>query len=109
MKEIRFLGTSLDDIRQFEPQVRQNIGLQLFRVQNGKEPNDYKPMPTIGSGVSEIRIRDKKGAYRVIYVAKFIDYIYVLSAFNKKTQKTPQSVIKLAKQHYKELINEQRK
>jgi phage-related protein len=65
-------------------------------VQKGLDPSDWKPMPTIGAGVREIRIRDGIGAYRVIYIASVADAIHVLHAFQKKSQKTAQRDLPLA-------------
>ena len=96
MKPIAFLGSSLADIRGFPVIARHDVGYQLARVQGGLEPNDWKPLPTIGRGVREIRVRDSVGAFRVIYVATFQDLIYVLHAFQKKTQKTAQRDLELA-------------
>lgn len=79
---------------------------QLDKVQNELTPSDWKPIPTVGSGVQEIRIRDDSGAYRVIYVAKFADAIYVLHCFQKKTQKTSKSDLELAARRYGALIRE---
>lgn len=104
MKNIAFLGTSLDDIKAFPDDVRQDTGYQLHLVQSGQMPHDYKYMPTIGQGVIEIRQKDSLGIYRTIYTAKFDDCIYVLHAFVKKTQKTSQSDIELAKARLKSLI-----
>lgn len=106
MKDIAFLGTSLDDIRDFPDDVKQDTGYQLHLVQMGEMPNDFKYMPTIGSGVVEIRLKDADGIYRVIYTAKFADTVYVLHAFTKKTQKTPQADLNLAKSRLKDLIQE---
>ena len=78
MKPIVFLGDSLDVIRSFPESARRQAGYQLDKVQRGREPDDWKPMKTIGPGVNEIRIRDESGAFRVIYVAKLDDAIYVL-------------------------------
>ncbi|MBE9579837.1 type II toxin-antitoxin system RelE/ParE family toxin [Moraxella sp. K127] len=96
-----FLGTSLDDIREFPDDIKQDTGYQLHLVQNGQMPSDFKYMPTIGSGVVEIRLKDENGIYRVIYTAKFQDTVYVLHAFTKKTQKTSQADIELAKARLK--------
>lgn len=106
MKPIIFKGTSLDDIRGFNIDIRRQAGFQLDKVQQGLNPNDWKPMPSIGKGVREIRIRDNTGAYRVIYVATFKTAVYVLSAFCKKQQQTPKQAIDKAKRHYKELSND---
>jgi phage-related protein len=67
-------------------------------VQQGLEPSDWKPMPTVGSGVREIRIRDETGAFRVMYVTKLDDVVYVLHAFQKKTQQTARRDLDLAVQ-----------
>jgi phage-related protein len=81
-------------------------GYQLDRVQNGLSPHDWKPMPDIGSGVREIRIRDESGAFRVIYVAKFANAVYVLHCFQKKTQKTNKTDLDLAIKRYGDLVKE---
>jgi phage-related protein len=83
--------------------VRRDIGLQLMRVQFGGEPRNFKPMLTVGAGAYEIRVRDESGAYRVIYVAKFETAVYVLHAFQKKSQQTAKTDIELAKARYKSI------
>ncbi len=70
-------------------------------VQVGREPSDWKPMAIIGPGANEIRVRDVSGAYRVVYVAKFADAVYVLHVFNKKTQQTSALDLELARQRYR--------
>ena len=72
-KPIEFRGTALDDLRAFPLAARREAGHQLDLVQNGHEPDDWKPMITVGQGVQEIRVRDAAGAFRVIFVAKFRD------------------------------------
>ena len=69
MKPLNFIGSSLDDLRNFPDEARKEAGFELYAVQRGLEPNDWKPMPSIGRGVKEIRIR-VLGEWRVIYVAK---------------------------------------
>jgi len=96
MKPIEFRGDSLECLREFPREVRRETGFQLDRVQRGLEPFDWKPMPTVGSGVREIRIRDDSGAYRVLYVAKLEDATYVLHCFQKKTQATAKRDLDLA-------------
>ena len=103
MKPVEWLGSSQEDVRSFSPIARQNIGYQLYRVQNGMEPSDWKPMSSIGSGVSEIRIHAET-EHRVIYLAKFEDAIYVLHAFIKKTPKTSKKDINLAFRRFNELL-----
>jgi phage-related protein len=105
-KPVEFRGRSLDDIRAFPKSARREAGHQVDKVQQGLEPDDWKPMPVIGSGVSEIRIRDATGAFRVIYVAKFTAAVYVLHCFQKTTQKTRKSDLDLAAKRYRELTKE---
>ena len=76
--------------------ARREAGYQLDRVQRGLDPDDWRPMPSIGAGVREIRVRERAGAFRVIYVATFADAVYVLHAFQKKTQQTPKRDMDLA-------------
>ena len=106
LKFIEFRGSTLDDLRDFPLSIRREAGHQLDHVQNGIEPEDWKPMPSIGQGVQEIRLRDITGAFRVVYVAKFSDAIYVLHCFQKKTQKTRKSDLDLAESRYRELMQE---
>jgi len=102
MKSIEFLGSSKGDLRDMPEDVRHGLGVELARVQYGLEPTDFKPMPTVGAGAYEIRYRDKaNGAFRVMYVAKFTNAIYVLHAFQKKTPKTEKMDIDLAAKRYK--------
>jgi len=77
-------------------------------VQAGREPTDWKPMPSVGLGVSEIRVRTG-GAFRVIYMAKFVEAVYVLHTFQKKSRKTARADIDLAKRRFRELIEERRR
>ena len=103
MKPVVFLGDALDRIRGFSQTARRDAGFQLDRVQRGLEPDDWKPMATIGSGVREIRVRDMTGAYRVIYIASFADAVYVLHAFQKQTQRTSQRDLALAQSRLRQL------
>jgi len=107
MKLVAWLGDSRVAIKEFTPVARQRLGRQLARVQDGLEPEDWKPMPSVGIGVREIRVRER-GAYRLIYVAKFSESIYVLHAFEKKSQKTPKPDIELARSRFRALINERK-
>lgn len=84
-KPVIFLGRSLDDLRSFPIDARREAGFQIDKVQNGQDPDDWKPMKDIGAGVKEIRIKDETGAYRVIYVAKLADSVYILHCFQKKS------------------------
>ena len=104
MRRIEFIGRSREDLRDFPDAARRQAGQQLDLVQHGEEPLDWKPMKTIGPGVNEIRLRDESGAYRVIYVAKFKDAVYVLHCFEKKSQKTSRGDLDIATARYRALI-----
>jgi phage-related protein len=105
MKPIHFVGTSRADLRRFPESARETAGFQLFKIQQGQEPDDWKPMPMVGSGVQELRIRDKGNAYRVFVVAKFEEAVYVLHVFQKRSQKTAKSDFRLAKSRYADLMS----
>lgn len=107
-KPVTWLGDRRQAVRKFPQLVRQRAGRQLARVQDGLEPEDWKPMPSIGIGVSEIRVREGR-AFRLIYVAKFSEAIYVLHAFEKKTRKSPRPDIDLARARFRALANERKK
>ena len=107
MKPVHFLGSSLNDLRAFPLSARREAGHQLDQVQNGHNPDDWKPMPSVGRGVQEIRIRDDAGAFRVIYVARLKQAVYVLHCFQKKTQKTARMDIAIAAGRYSALSREQ--
>ncbi len=102
------MGSSLDDLKHFPAGARREAGFELSTVQAGLQPSDWKPMSTVGVGAVEIRIKDASGIYRVIYVARFEEAVYVLHAFEKKTRKTRKADIALAKARFKALA-EQRK
>lgn len=103
MKPLRFVGDSLKCLREFPDEAKQDAGYQLDQLQRGKQPSDFKPMPTIGKGVEELRIRDEAGAYRVIYTARLPEAVYVLHAFQKKTRATAKRDLELARSRYAEL------
>ncbi|MDR0672517.1 MAG: type II toxin-antitoxin system RelE/ParE family toxin [Zoogloeaceae bacterium] len=106
MKTVEFLGDSLKSLRAFPSKARHDAGFQLDAVQRGKEPKDWKPMPAIGKGVCEIRVWDEAGTFRVIHAARIADAVYVLHAFQKKTQATEKRDIDLAKKRFNELMKE---
>ena len=87
----------------FPETARRRAGHELFMVQVGREPADFKSLPSVGPGAYEIRVRDDAGAFRVIYVARFEDAVYVLHAFQKKTRRTSQADIELARARYKSI------
>lgn len=101
-KQLKFVGSSLDDLRNFPDEARRAAGFALHTVQSGLEPRDWKPMRTVGSGVKEIRVHFL-GEWRVIYIADFHETVYVLHAFQKKTRKTRQQDIELARRRYMQI------
>lgn len=105
-KPVEFRGSSLDDLRVFPMAARHEAGHQIDQVQHGQDPDDWKPMNTVGQGVREIRIRDAVGAFRIIYVAKLADTVYVLHCFQKKTAKTGKPDLDLAAKRYRDLRKE---
>ena len=109
MKKIIFLGSSREHIKDFPHAAKREAGHQLDKVQHGHDPSDWKPMQSIGPNVREIRIRISEGIYRVIYTAKFEEAVYVLHAFQKKTEKTGSMDLDLARKRYKDLIRELKK
>jgi len=96
------VGSSLDDIKNFPAEARQDAGFELDAIQRGLMPSDFKPMLAVGPGAYEIRVH-ALGEWRVIYVAKFADAVYVLHAFQKKTQKTRKEDIELAARRYRQI------
>lgn len=105
MKLVHFVGTSQEDIRQLDDAARETLGFQLFKVQQGQDPDDWKPMSVVGPGVREIRAREASRAYRLLYVAKFEEAVYVLHVFQKKERKTASADIDLARSRYHSLIH----
>lgn len=105
-KPVVFCGTSLSDLRAFPQTARRMAGFQLHRVQQGAEPDDWKPMNSVGAGVREIRVRDPNGAFRVMYVTKLKDAIYVLHCFQKKSQRTSRIDVDTATRRYRQLIED---
>ena len=102
--ELIFLGNSRDELLKFPDEARREAGYQLHKVQVGLEPADFKPITTIGLGVEEIRIREESGAFRVFYIARLDEVVYVLHAFQKKSQQTPQKDIELGQKRYRDLM-----
>jgi len=103
LKPVTFHGDSLDQIREFSLEARREAGHELYQVQAGANPTDWKPMSTIGIGVQEMRIRDETGAYRIIYLANLPEAVHVLHAFEKKSRKTPQRELDIASARLRQL------
>jgi len=104
-KQIRWVGSAYDDLLAFPKDARKEAGFQLGKVQAGLEPIDWKPFDDVGAGTKEIRIRDASGSYRVMYVAKFEEAIYVLHCFQKKTQATSKQDKAIAAARYRAVVN----
>ncbi|WP_145514216.1 type II toxin-antitoxin system RelE/ParE family toxin [Yersinia massiliensis] len=107
-KVIDWRGSALEDLKVFPESARAVAGRQLRNIQYGLEPNDFKPINNWGTGVIEIRLDDNSKAYRVVYIAKFEEKIYVLHSFQKKSQNTSQKDVNIIKTRYKEVIHERR-
>lgn len=106
-RTLLWVGSARKDLRAFPARARSRAGHELDLLQQGLEPTDCKPMPTVGIGVYELRIRTE-GAFRVFYVAKFAEGIYVLHAFEKKTQQTARLDIGIGTKRYRQLMKERR-
>ena len=106
-KPLLWVGSAREDLRRLPAAVRKALGTDLRRVQDGLVPRDWKPMATVGSGVLEIRVR-VQGAFRLVYVAKFAEGIYVLHVFQKKTQKTSGLDIDVAQTRYAAVLRARR-
>ncbi len=106
MKPLTFVGSSLEDLRNFSDEARRAAGFEMSFVQQGLMPSDWKPMKEVGPGAMEIRIH-VLGEWRVILVARFADNVYVLHAFQKKTRRTRKADIELARRRYREIGGEE--
>lgn len=104
-KPIEWIGTAKKDLMDFPDDARRQAGFELRSIQQGDLASDFKPMSTVGKGVEEIRVRTDD-AYRIFYVARFEEAVYVLHAFQKKTQKTSRSDIELGQQRYKQMLQQ---
>jgi len=103
---MRFPGGLEKCVRDFPVDARQGAGYELDKAPRSLQPDDFKPMPTIGKGVEEIRIRDDAGNFRVLYTARLADAVFVLHAFQKKTQRTSQRDIEMAKARFREMMKD---
>lgn len=108
IKPVKFRGDALDSLRGFPDDARQDAGFQLDKVQRGRDPDDWKPMASVGKGAKEIRIRDLAGTFRVVYLATFADAVHVLHCFQKKSEQTSGKDIDLARKRFKDLMGERK-
>lgn len=107
-KAIHWVGTSYKDLLKFSIEAKRDAGYQLHRIQNGKEPEGWKPFQSAGAGVKEIRINEGGNIFRIMYVAKFSDKIYVLHSFQKKSHKTSMKDIRIAQIRYKAVAKKEK-
>jgi phage-related protein len=106
-KPIEWVGSAKEDLMDFPDDARRKAGFELRSIQQGDLPSDFKPMSIVGKGVEEIRVRTDN-TYRIFYVARFEEAVYVLHVFQKKTQKTSRSDIELGQQRYKQLLQQRK-
>ncbi|BEU22550.1 type II toxin-antitoxin system RelE/ParE family toxin [Paraburkholderia sp. 22B1P] len=104
-KEIRWVGSSYENLLEFPDESRRQAGFQLAKVQAGLDPDNWKPFDIVGAGTREIRINEQEGAFRVMYVAKFVEAVYVLHCFHKKTQATSRHDREIAEARYRAVAN----
>jgi phage-related protein len=109
MKPLKWVGDSRKSLQAFPAPAQRSAGFELGNVQRGMLPSDFKPMPSIGHGVEEIRVWAESGTYRVIYIAKLEEAVYVLHAFQKKSPHTSQRDIDLARARFAQLLGERKK
>jgi phage-related protein len=105
LKPLVWIGDSLDRVRTFAAAARKKTGFELWEIQQGKPPTDWKPLSPVGPGVRELRVRSER-AYRVVYVATLPEAIYVLHAFEKQSRKAPKPDMDLARDRFRALIQE---
>lgn len=105
-KEIRWLGSSFRDLLAFPEEARRRAGFQLRKIQAGLDPDDWKPFDSIGAGTREIRIGESEGVFRVMYVTKFVEALYVLHCFQKKAQKLGPLDKKIAEMRYRAILTD---
>lgn len=96
--DVHWIGRSRDEMQAFPEGPRQNLGYALWLIQQGEEPPDYRPMPSVGPGVMELRDEDDRAWYRVMYVRRIAGAVHVLHCFEKKTKRTPVKDIDVARQ-----------
>ncbi|SEG13437.1 Phage-related protein [Bryocella elongata] len=109
LKPLRWLGDSPKAVQRFPPAARRMAGFELQGVQHGLHPSDFKPMPSIGAGVEELRVWVESGTYRIIYLARLEEAVYVLHAFPKKSQQTSPRDLELARSRYEQLVQQRKR
>jgi len=105
MKPVAFIGRALDELKAFPDAARREAGFQIFNLQNGLDPDDWKPLVGIGQGVMEIRVHEG-GEFRVVYVARMAEAVYVIHAFQKKGQRTAKRDLETIRGRYAAMIKQ---
>jgi phage-related protein len=108
-KPVNWIGTSLNDLAEFPLDVKRKLGMDLYHVQSGLDPVNWKPFPGVGPGTYELVTQDADGWYRVVYVGKFAEAVYVLHSFKKKTNATAKKDVELAQARYKQAMEQRKK
>jgi phage-related protein len=108
-KPIDWRGSSLDELREFPETARKQAGYELRKLQHGEIPDDWRPFPEIGPVANEIRVDYPDGWFRVMYVAKFAEAVYVLHSFQKKTRKTSRGDVEIARARYRTVVQERKR
>lgn len=106
-KPLAYVGRAQEDYRALcegVPDLADEAGRLLLDVQYGDDPTHIEPMPDVGAGVFELKVDLKDGWYRVFYVAKFAEAVYVLHSFQKKTNKTAPKGLEMGAKRYQLLI-----
>jgi phage-related protein len=98
---IAWESDSREVLQEFPESVRQNLGFQLWQLQQGERPSDYRPLPSIGAGVFELRDQDERAWYRVVCLSRIRGVIYVLNCFEKKSREMPRKEFEKARQRLK--------
>jgi phage-related protein len=96
-------GDSREVLKAFPEKVTQNLGFELWRLQLGETPTDYRPLPSVGRGVFELRDQDERGWYRLVYLSRIKEVIYVLHCFEKKSREMPRRDFEKSKQRLKQV------
>ena len=97
------MGGSREDVKRFPETAQDSLGFELYRIQCGLDPKDWKSMTSVGPGVREIRVREEAGSFRIIYLATRLEGVYVLHCFQKKTRRTSRSDLELATKRFKSI------
>jgi len=105
MKAALFHPKAIEILRGFPEEVRREIGKVIYDLQKCAKLSLplSRPMPSVGPGVEELRIKDRRGGFRVFYLARKANAVLIFHAFQKKTQKTPQKEIKIGQKRLKEM------